>query len=72
MATTPSINLGGIEQMVIGMTEEQARRTLTLNGISNVRVVVRDDESFPIAANYDSDRINLHIVNGKVIEVERG
>lgn len=66
----PNIKLGGIEQMVIGMTEEQARRTLQLNSIE-ARVVRRDGRDMLTTADVPTKPcVYLHIMHGKVVHAE--
>jgi hypothetical protein len=55
---------------IVGMTEEQAIRTLKLNRVDNIRVI--KDPNAPMTLEHRSDRINIIIENNKVIEASRG
>lgn len=60
------LTLGGIEKMIVGMTEQQAMRTLKINGFDG-RVVSRDGKCLTGTCDIREDRISLTIVNGKVV-----
>ena len=67
--TTINMSKNGIEDHLVGMTEEQALRTLKLNGVENIRILMKDSI---ITLEDESDRINLIIDGGKVIGATRG
>lgn len=57
---------------IIGMTEEQAIRTLKLNGVIKIRIRERNGQSFVGLQNLETGRINLYITNDKVVKATRG
>jgi len=71
MKHTPTIQAthDDVIDHIIGMTEEQAVRTLKLNGVNDVRVV---EEKKPYTAEHRGDRVNLFIEKDKVIKATRG
>ena len=69
--TTVKVIQDGIENHVVGMTEEQAVRTLILNGVKPDDIRVWEPDSV-YTMGYCSDRINLHIEHGKVVKATRG
>jgi len=68
---TPTIQISRNEVIdhIIGMTEEQAIRTLKLNGIDEIRIMKED---CPYTAEHRFDRVNIIIKNNLVIEATRG
>lgn len=70
----PSPTVTAVSQEVIGMTEEEAIRTI--EGVSSeeviYRVTRRDEESYPMTMDYRINRINLEIDNGLVTKASIG
>jgi hypothetical protein len=56
---------------IVGMTEEQAIRTLKLNGENNIRIVKKNGEVFIFPMIFWTG-VNLIIQNDKVIQATRG
>jgi hypothetical protein len=54
---------------IVGMTEEQATRTLKLNGVNLIRIMEKD---CAYTMEHRADRVNLFIENDKVMKVTRG
>jgi hypothetical protein len=68
--TTVKASHDDVIDHIVGMTEEQAVRTLKLNGVDNIRVM--KDPKAPYTAEHRSDRVNLIIEGNKVIQATRG
>lgn len=71
ITATVQVIQDGVEHHVIGMTEEEAIRTLTLNGINmnDIRVM---NPNMIYSLEFNSDRINLVIEHNKVVRATRG
>ena len=57
-----------LKESVIGKSEQEVKRILDVP----VRVVSKDGESFMLTCDYNPDRINLKIKNGKITEAYCG
>ena len=56
---------------LIGLSEKNAKRLAEKSGWK-FRVASRDEEAFMLTADYREDRINAHVVGGKVTSVYIG
>lgn len=54
-----------------GLTEQQAATAIEDSG-RHLRVTSRDGESFPVTADYQPDRVNLNIVDGRIRDYNVG
>lgn len=60
-----------LEQDVIGMEKQAAIDLIKSKGLK-ARVRSEDGEAFMGTCDYRMDRINLHIVDGKVVSATKG
>ena len=58
--------------IIIGMTEDDARAYLTSHGIKVVRTMVKNGKLFLGTCDIRVDRVNLRIKDDKVYEFYRG
>ena len=65
------LQLGGIEKMIVGMTETQALRTLKINGFYG-HIIKRDNTHHACTDDIDTNRFKLTIANGTVVAAIRG
>jgi hypothetical protein len=54
-----------------GLTVEEAGRRVDARGL-HCRILSQDGTSFPAITNYDMDRVNFHVVAGKVVSASIG
>ncbi len=64
-------NKGILDKEVIGM-EKYAAIVKIENAGHKVRIVAENGEHFVVTMDYNLDRLNLEIVDGKVSAVSRG
>ena len=71
MKNTPIIKAShdDVIDHIVGMTEEQAIRTLKLNGVDLIRVMQKD---CPYTMELREHRVNIFIENDKVVRATRG
>lgn len=70
--TKVNLSQDGVENYIVGMTKEQAIRTLKLNKVDDIRIMQEDDEMFIGTTDFLIDRISLFIENDIVIKAIRG
>lgn len=67
----PDPNATALDREVIGM-EKLAAVTKIQDAGCRARITSEDGEPFIVTMDYHSDRLNLDIVQGKVVGVHRG
>lgn len=60
-----------LAKQVVGMTEEEAKKTIKGNGF-RVRIELRDGVPYGLIMNYKENRINLTINDEKVTKARVG
>lgn len=56
---------------IIGMTFKEAK-TFVEEQVYSIRIVMKDDEEYIVPMNYDKFRVNVSIVNDKVVYFKLG
>ena len=58
------------EEDVVGLTVEQAQQVARQQGCNKIRVIQRDGKDLPVTLDFQTDRLNVAVEDGKVTGVD--